>query len=278
MIKLIAIDLDGTLLNDKKQISERNKQALAQAKSMGVKIVICTGRPLRAIEGFLEELNLLESGDYSITFNGGLVQKNDTGEIIEQTVMEQNDIRTLHQVAEKMDLPLDVLSEGTVLQFPTSQTNPSIYSQLNKLLDFQPAVMKELNDSTIYNKAVIAIDQEILDPKIAEIPKIYYDQYEIIKTRNNLLEFMPKGITKGYGISLLAKDLGIERHEIMGIGDEENDLPMIEYVGMGVAMANAIPLVRDAADYVTATNEEDGVAQAIEQFVLHEKEGFDGIL
>ncbi|MGM0123014.1 hypothetical protein IGI37_000380 [Enterococcus sp. AZ194] len=268
MIKMIAIDLDGTLLNDAKQISEKNKQVLAEAKALGVKIVICTGRPLKAIEGFLEELNLLEPGDYSITFNGGLVQKNDTGEIMEQTVMAPSDVHRLHQLSVDLDMPLDVLSEGNVLQLPTSKNHPSIYSQLNKLLNFQPITLEEIDGSTIYNKVVVALDQDILDPKISDIPKAYYEDYEIIKTRSNLLEFMPKGITKGYGISLLAKDLGIQREEIMGIGDEENDLPMIEYVGVGVAMANAVEQVRKAADYVTASNEEDGVAQAIEQFVL----------
>ncbi|KAF1297908.1 haloacid dehalogenase [Enterococcus sp. JM4C] len=269
MIKMIAIDLDGTLLNDQKQISERNKQVLAKAKAAGVKIVICTGRPLKAIEGFLNELNLLEPGDYSITFNGGLVQKNDTGEIMEQTVMEPSDVQKLHQLALDLDIPLDVLSEGLVLQLPTSPANKSIYSQLNKLLDFKASTLAEIDGSAIYNKVVVALDQVMLDAKIAEIPAAYYEDYEVIKTRSNLLEFMPKGITKGYGISLLAKDLGIEREEIMGIGDEENDLPMIEYVGMGVAMANAVEKVHAAADYVTASNQEDGVAQAIEQFVLN---------
>ena len=94
-----------------------------------------------------------------------------------------------------------------------------------------------------------------------------------MKTRNNLLEFMPKGITKAYGISLLAKDLGIRAEEIMTLGDEENDLPMIEYAGLGVAMANAIPLVKEAADVVTDTNDQDGVAKAVEKYILTPLEG-----
>ena len=86
MIKLVAIDLDGTLLNEQKLISDENKQALAQAKQQGVKIVLCTGRPLAAMAHYLQELGLVDEGDYSITFNGGLVQKNDTGEIMEKKV------------------------------------------------------------------------------------------------------------------------------------------------------------------------------------------------
>ena len=118
------------------------------------------------------------------------------------------------------------------------------------------------------NKAVIAYPQAELDPKIKEIPAEFHERYEIIKTRSMLLEFMPKGVTKAYGISLLAKDLGLEPAEIMAIGDEENDLPMIEYAGMGVAMANAVPFVKEAANYVTSSNLEHGVAKVIEKFVL----------
>ena len=254
MIKLIAIDLDGTLLNDKKEVTPRNKEVLARAKAQGVKIVICTGRPLRAIRPYLEELSLKEPGDYSITFNGGLVQKNETGEII--------------SVAEDLNLPLDVVSEEIVLSLPTSAAHPSIYGSLNPLLDCRPFAVADLDESMLYNKAVIAYHQEVLDPKIPEISSEIREKYEIIKSRNNLLEFMPKGITKAYGISLLAQDLGIKQEEVMAIGDEENDLPMIRYAGIGVAMANAVPIIKEAADVVTVSNQEDGVAAVIEEYVL----------
>ncbi|PQF20894.1 Cof-type HAD-IIB family hydrolase [Enterococcus mundtii] len=268
MIKLIAIDLDGTLLNEEKKISSENKQALAEAKAQGVKIVLCTGRPLAAMAHYLQELGLVEEGDYSITFNGGLVQKNDTGEIIEKKAMSVSDIHRLYALAQELDLPLDVLSDNVVLQLPSAPQKQSLYNVLNNLLQFQPAVLADITDEFVLNKAVIAYEQEELDAKIKEIPSAYYDSYEIIKTRNVLLEFMPKGVTKAYGISLLAKDLGLERSEIMAIGDEENDLPMIEYAGLGVAMENAVPFVKEAADHVTASNIEHGVAKAIQQFVL----------
>lgn len=268
MIKMVAIDLDGTLLNEAKEISTRNQAAIAAAKAQGVKIVICTGRPIRAIDPFLETLDLLNPGDYSITFNGGLVQKNDTEEIIEKSALTKENIHELYQLATDLDLPLDVVSDGTVLQMPTSEMHASLYDALNKLLNFQDSQLSVIDGSRIYNKAVIAFEQAFLDQQIAAIPREYYATYEIIKTRDTLLEFMPKGVTKAYGLSLLARDLGILPEEIMGIGDEENDLPMVEYAGIGVAMANAVPMVKAAANYVTASNEADGVAQAIEKFIL----------
>lgn len=273
MIKLIAIDLDGTLLDSKKAISERNKQALLKAKAAGVKVVICTGRPLAAIEVYLEELQLRDAGDYSITFNGGLVQKNDTGEIIEKALMPLADIHELYQLATDLNVPLDVLSDGLVLQLPASAEHRSIYGTLNNLLTFEASELHELAQDRIYNKAVVAIDEHYLDERITQIPSRFYERFEIIKTRNNLLEFMPKGITKAYGISLLAKDLAIDVTEIMTLGDEENDLPMIQYAGLGVAMENAVPLVKAAADVITATNDQDGVAKAVEKYVLQPLEG-----
>ena len=273
MIKLVAIDLDGTLLNSQKEISLRNKQALMAAKQAGVKVVICTGRPLAAIGPYLEELGLQEEGDYSITFNGGLVQKNDTGAIIEKTLMPLEAIHELYQLATTLNMPFDVLSDEVVMKLPSAPNYPSIYSSLNKLLTFESYKLEELTPNRIYNKVVVAIDEAYLNERIKEIPASFYERFEIIKTRNNLLEFMPKGITKAYGISLLAKDLGIRAEEIMTLGDEENDLPMIEYAGLGVAMANAIPLVKEAADVVTDTNDQDGVAKAVEKYILTPLEG-----
>lgn len=268
MIKLIAIDLDGTLLTDAKTISERNKTVLQQAKAAGVKIVICTGRPLKAIEAFLVELDLLHPGDYSITFNGGLVQKNDTGEIMEKAAMAVADIQSLYDLGKELQLPIDVVSGEKVFRLPSTKAHPSIYQELNPAMTYFDVELTDITDQYLYNKAVVANEAGYLDQQIQLIPQDYRDRFEIIKSRSNLLEFMPKGVTKAYGISLLAKDLGITQAEVMALGDEENDLPMIAYAGIGVAMANAVPVVKAAANVVTSSNEADGVAEAVEKYVL----------
>lgn len=267
MIKLVAIDLDGTLLSGDKTISEKNQTVLAQAKAQGIKIVLCTGRPLTAITPFLDGLHLREAGDYSITFNGGLVQRNNTGEIVRKHTLTLADVQTLLAVAKDLQMPMDVLSDEVVLSFATS-TYQTIYPQLNPLLTFVATQEKELSTQRLYNKAVVAYHQEKLAEWIPAIPTAIKEQFEVIKTRSNLLEFMPKGVTKASGIALLAEELGLVPAEIMAIGDEENDLSMIEYAGIGVAMANATAEVKRVADVVTTSNEEDGVAQAILNYVL----------
>ncbi len=268
MIKLVAIDLDGTLLNNQKEISPRNHAAIAKAKAQGIKVVICTGRPLEAIHPFLAQLNLEEPGDYSITFNGGFVQKNDTGEILEKKVLTSEQVEELITLAQTIDMPLDLLSGGNVYTLPTSAQHLSLYPEINPLLTHIPTPLADLDWQRPYNKAVIGYEQQFLDQKMTEIPAVFKEMYEVIKSRAVLLEFMPKGVTKAYGLSLLAKDLGLQPTEIMSIGDEENDLPMIEYAGIGVAMANAVDPVKAVANVITASNEEDGVAQVIEKYLL----------
>lgn len=267
MIKLVAIDLDGTLLNEQKQISAANRQALLKAKALGVKIVITTGRPLAAIQPYLAELQLLEAGDYSITFNGGLVQKNDTGEILSRKALSTPELLELAQLAESLDLPLDILSNQLVYQLATSKRE-SLYPSMHKTLSFEAKALNALADDEVYNKAVIAYDGPVLDQQIKQIPEVLKGKYEIAKSRENLLEFLPKGVDKAAGLDFLGSYLKIDAKEMMAIGDEANDLPMIAYAKYGVAMANAVPAVKQAAAIITDSNEADGVCAVIENYIL----------
>jgi Cof subfamily protein (haloacid dehalogenase superfamily) len=266
MIKLIAIDLDGTLLNSKKEISAANKETLAKAKAAGVKVVICTGRPLKAIHHILDELNLEEPGDYAVTFNGGLVQKNDTGEVMAKSALKMADIAYLYETIHPLGLPMDVISDTVVFQLPSEHA--SLYKEANPFMDFYDGTVETLEQNRVYNKAISAVAATFLDEQIAKFPAEVRERFEVIKSRDMLLEFMPKGVTKAVGIDLLAKHLGITSEEVMTLGDEENDLPMIDYAGVGVAMGNAVPAIKAAANVETDTNDNDGVAKAVEKYVL----------
>lgn len=268
MIKLIAIDLDGTLLTNEKTISERNKTALMKAKEKGVKVVLCTGRPLVSVENYLQELDLLDAEDYSITYNGGLVQAN-TGEVLGKTAFTLAEVKDVIKLLKSLDLPTDILSGSSSLQIETSKNHPSIYQSINQFVTYFDKKEADLTEEILYNKVLSATEEEVLNNKIAKIPAAYYDRYEIFKSRPILLEFMPKGVTKAFGLSVLGKKLAIDASEMMTLGDEANDLSMIEYAGLGVAMENATEEVKSLANYITGTNQADGVAQAVEKFVLN---------
>lgn len=269
-IKLIALDLDGTLLTSDKKISPRNMAALQAARRQGVKVVLTTGRPLKAMEFFLTELGTNDQEDeYTITFNGGLVQKN-TGEILDKTVFSLDDVSRLFEETEQLGLPLDAISEGVVYQIQSDQE--SLYAQFNPALTFESIAFEDLSSQQTYNKCVTAFPQEPLDAAIAKISPELFDQYEIFKSRELLLEWSPKNVHKATGLDKLIAHLGLEASQVMACGDEANDLSMIEWAGLGVAMQNAVSVVKEAANVITPmTNDEDAVAWAIENYVLREE-------
>lgn len=267
-IKLIALDLDGTLLTSDKRISAENKKALQVARDKGVHVVLTTGRPLKAIEPFLEELDLLGEGNYSVTFNGGLVQEN-TGHVLDKMGFGLEEARTIRAVTQELGLPLALLFGGTVYTLPSEEK--SLYAVLSPLLDAVDIHDADLPDIT-YNKAVTAIDAAYLDERIPQIPKELHDQFEIFKSRDILLEWSPKGVHKANGLAKLIQHLGIDQSEVMACGDEENDLSMIEWAGLGVAMANACRELKEVAQVVLPlTNDEHGIAWAIEQYIVSEE-------
>ena len=268
-IKLIALDLDGTLLTTDKKLTERTKEVLKAARDRGIKVVLTTGRPLKAMDFFLHELGTDgQEDEYTITFNGGLVQKN-TGEILDKTVFSIDDVVRLYEETEKLGLPLDAISEGTVYQIQSDQE--SLYAKFNPALTFVPVAFEELSSQMTYNTCVTAFAQEPLDAAIQQISPELFDQYEIFKSRELLLEWSPKNVHKATGLAKLIKHLGIDQSQVMACGDEANDLSMIEWAGLGVAMQNAVPAVKEVANVVTPmTNDEEAVAWAIEEYVLKE--------
>ncbi|MGX7418463.1 sugar-phosphatase [Carnobacterium gallinarum] len=269
MIKLIAIDLDGTLLNEHKEITPATKKALTQAKNIGVKVVLCTGRPLLGMAHYLDELNLKEAGDYGITYNGGLVQRTNTGEVLSQKTLTKTQIKELYQLTQELQVPLNFIDLKQVYAPPYPENRDSLYGGIMKALPMVSTTIEELPEDLEYNKAVICIDQEILDEAIAKIPVEFTENYTMMKSRPVLLEVLNKEVDKGRGLAVLCELLDIHPDEVMALGDEENDMAMIEFAGLGVAMGNATDEVKAAAQFVTKSNLENGVAYAVEKFVLN---------
>lgn len=270
-IKLLALDLDGTLFNSKKEVSQSNKEALRLARERGVQVVITTGRPLKAIEHLLYDLDMVSEQDYSITFNGGLVQRN-TGEILDKSQFTRAEIEAIYEVLEALALPMDVLSDGDVYSL-ASQGNHSLYHTANPMLAFHElASLADIPHDIIYNKVVVVIEQDFLDQQIDQLPSQLYQDFEVFKSRDIILEIMPKGVHKAVGLDLLTQHLDLRASDVMAMGDEANDLTMLAWAGLGIAMQNATDSVKKTANAVTKlTNEESGVAEAIHTYILNEE-------
>lgn len=266
MYKLIAVDMDGTLLNENKEISNRCLKAIFELKDKGKHIVIATGRPLNGVMRYVEKLNLFDINDYVVAFNGALVQSTSTKEIIYNKPLSLEEYKDLYAVSQQLEVNVHALTYDSVL---TPKNNPYtiIESDINQIPIIEGSI-DEIDPSTIIVKVMFIDDPEKLDVAIPKLPTWVKEKYAIVRSTPYFLEFLDKSVNKGAGVSAIAQQLGIDREEIICVGDAGNDLDMIRYAGLGVAMGNAMDEVKSAADYITHSNEEDGVAFVIEKFML----------
>lgn len=267
-IKLVAIDLDGTLLNNKREITREVFEAIQEAKKAGVKIVITTGRPITGVKEILEELKLTDEGDYVITFNGALVQDVATKADIAKETLSYEDYLDIEFLARKLDVPMHASTKNGMY---TANRNIGKYTIYESQLVSSPVFYRtpeEMHNKEII-KTMMVDEPEILDEKIAQIPEHFFEKYNIAKSAAFYLEITPKTASKGLAVKQLVDELGLSIAETMAIGDEENDRSMLEAAGIAVVMENGNPSVKEIATYITKSNEENGVAHAIREWVLN---------
>lgn len=266
MYKLIAVDMDGTLLNEDKKISKRTYDVISRAKEIGKKVVLSTGRPLKGVMPYVEKLNLVDDDDYVITFNGALVQSTKDGNIILDLPLSYEDYLGLYKVSRELGVNVHALTDKSVL---TPKNNP--YTEIESNINSIPIIespVESIDPDTLIVKVMFIDKPELLDNAFANLPKWVLDKYTIVRSTPHFLEFLDLRVNKGIGVSAVAEKLGLSKEEVICVGDAGNDLAMIEYAGLGVAMGNATEEVKSVSDYITHTNEEDGVAHVIEKFML----------
>ncbi|MBU3091696.1 sugar-phosphatase [Clostridium sp. CF011] len=272
MYKLIALDMDGTLLNDKKQISQVNFDAIQQAKKNGIKVVLASGRPLVGFKRYLEELNLISEDNYAVAFNGALVQNTEGNRTIAKTTLTIEDYKYLYELSKELKVNIHALTENTVIS-PKDTKYTRNEAEMNHISNEVIAV-EDVGEGTTIVKVMFVDEPDIIDEVMQRIPEEVSDKYTIVRSAPFYLEFLHKSVNKGTGVAALAKELNIKQEEVICIGDAGNDIHMIKYAGLGVAMGNAFPEVKRAANFITKTNEQDGVAHIINKFILNGEEEF----
>ncbi len=267
-IKLIAIDMDGTLLNPQHDITPGVKQALLAAKDLGVRIVLATGRPFVGVQRYLRELGLDQPGQFCITNNGALVQQADSGECVAEVTLNMDDYRYVEQLARELGVHFQALTK-TDLYTPNKDISPyTVHESSTTGIPLHYRAVNEMVPDAVFPKLMMIDPPERLDVAITRLPPEAHQRYTIVKSSPYYLEILDNRVNKGAGVRALAEKLGLSREEVMAIGDQENDLAMLEYAGTGVAMGNGIDKVKAAAQFVTKPNTEDGVAHAVNTFVL----------
>lgn len=266
MYKLIAIDMDGTLLSKDRTISKANYDAIQNAKSKGVKVVLATGRPIKGILEYLKQLKLLSKDEYAVTYNGALVQNTDHSEIIAKKPLSMADNLYLYNLSKKLQVNIHSLTLDCCIT-PKKNKYSELEAELNSI-PLKEVNFKALDYNTTIVKTMFIDDEKILDRVIKNLPEEVYEKFTVVRSAPYFLEFLDKSSNKGVGVHLLAENLGIKREEVICIGDAGNDIHMVEYAGLGVAMENAFDELKNVADYITTSNEEDGVAHVINKFIL----------
>ncbi|MDK6233073.1 Cof-type HAD-IIB family hydrolase [Aerococcus sp. UMB10185] len=268
MKALVAIDLDGTLLNPDKEVSAANRQAIQAALAAGVEIVICTGRPLAAIEAILQKVGLDSADHYSVTYNGGLVVANRGQEVLFEETLTMEDLASIYPVLHDLGLPLEAVSRNRVYQLPYPTDYPGHYGDARDFLPTEKVSLADLDGDLTFPKLVVATEPDHLDAQIPKLPQDFYQDYSLIHSVPEELEFMAQGIDKGKALGILADRLGYSKDQVYAIGDERNDAAMFAYAGTGIAMANSHPDILAQADLITRSNSQDGVAYALREFIL----------
>ena len=276
MIKLIAIDMDGTLLNGKKHIDKVQKEAIHEAIEAGIKIVLCTGRPLYGILPFYEELGLseLDSEGYVILNNGCSIHKTKDWKLIDQVNFTSDDIDYLYKFSEGYDINFTLVNDYYYFNIDDRKPTDELITDAGFVFsDITNISLKEAkNGKHKIIKIMFLGNPNIMANFQKENESILKDKYSSVLSQPYIYEILPKGNNKGTGLKKLAKKLGIKQEEIMAIGDGNNDIEMFEYAHYSVAMENGTKPARKAAKYQTDSNENNGVAKAIRKYALNYSE------
>ena len=268
--KLLVLDVDGTLLNDEREISKRTLAALLKVQQMGVRIVLASGRPTYGLMPLAKTLELGNNGGFVLSYNGCQIIKAQNGEILFERRINPEMLPYLEKKARKNGFAIFTYHDDTLIT--DSPDNEYIKNEalLNNLkiiredefstaIDFAPCKCMLVSDK---EKALIGLEQH-WEKRLA-------GTLDAFRSEPYFLEVVPCGVNKANTLGALLEHLGVTREEVIAVGDGVCDVTMLQLAGMGVAMGHSQDSVKVCADYVTASNEEDGVALAVEKLILAE--------
>lgn len=264
MIKLIAIDVDGTLLNRKHEISEENKKWIKIATQKGAILTLASGRPINGLFDVFKQLEIDPKNHYLMGFNGAVIaQAIDHAILFERTI----DLEVAKSILKHLEqFPVTpILSRKHELIV----SNPNGYNVQDeaKMNAMELKIVDNLADYIDYqpNKILVSADPSVIDQYRDAMQAPFIDRVDFVKSASFYLEIIVKDTHKGSSLEYLAHKLNIRQEDVMAIGDNYNDLSMIEYAGLGVAMGQADAFIKDKAQFISLTNDENGVAHALKQ-------------
>lgn len=266
-IKLVAIDLDDTLLNSGLQISPQCKAAIHQVKEKGVIVTLATGRMFVSALPYARQLESVRDIPI-ITYQGALVKCSNSGDVFYYRPLPKDKAVEIMQYFKKSKVHFQAYFNDQLCMESLTEEG----EEYSHLAGVEPVIIKDLIGEASRQEsckilAVIENEKLLLDMEM-ELRGIYTRELNITRSKPYYLEVMDARANKGDALKVIAEHYGIDRKEVLAIGDSYNDMAMIEWAGIGVAMGNARKSVNETADYITASNEEEGVAEALHRFIL----------
>lgn len=270
-VKMIALDMDGTLLNPQHEITDAVKSAIEEAKAKGILVVLASGRPYIGMQSYIAELGLNTAGQYCISYNGGLVQLAESGQPIFETTLGMSDYHYFAQLAQRLGIHFQALDKQHLYTPNKDISRYTVHESEITGIPLRYRAVEEMDPNARFPKLMMVDEPDLLDNAIRQLPAALFEQYTLVKSSNHFLEILDKSVSKGNSVQRLAEKLGIRAEDVLAVGDHENDLTMLAWAGYGVAMGNAIDAVKQQAKYSTTSNREDGVAKAIHQWALSDE-------
>lgn len=266
-IKLVALDIDDTLLNSHGEVLVSTKQAIKTALDREIKIVLCSGRPLAGVKSYLDQLAISGNDQYVVTYNGAVACTAD-GEVLTKELLDNDQYRRLTTFGKQHQVPFNVLDEHSVIY--TADRNIDFVTVVQAwenqagILVRQP---DELPNDFQITKGAFVGNPAKLDQIQPLVEQTFGHEMYIVRAGKQFLELMNPKVNKGQALKELTQQIGISPAEVMVIGDERNDLTMFEFAGLAVCMGNGSAEAKAQADFVTSTNDDNGIALAFNKFI-----------
>lgn len=268
--KLLVLDVDGTLLNNEKEISKRTLASLLKVQQMGIRIALASGRPTYGLMPLAKILELGNYGGFIVSYNGCQIINAQNGEILFERRINPEMLPYLEKKAHKNSFAIFTYHDDTLLTDSPNNEHIRTEAKLNNL-----KIIKEEDFSIAIDFApckcmLVSDDEEALTGLEEHWKRRLNGTLDVFRSEPYFLEVVPCGIDKANTLGALLSHLNITREEVIAIGDGVCDVNMLQIAGLGIAMGHSQDSVKVCADYVTASNEEDGVAQAVEKMILAE--------
>ena len=253
--QILVLDLDGTLTNSRKEITPPTLKALIEIQEAGKKVVLASGRPTYGVVPLARQLHLERYGSYILSFNGARITDCRTGQFIYNKTLPQDVIPDIYRIASNYLVDILAYEDGQLL----SGFTPTKYSELESRINHLPIVQ--------IDKFLLTGEPDSIAAAKEEMSTHFHGYIDVYCSDPFFLEIVPKNVDKAASLLKLLTSIGLTADEMICCGDGYNDLTMIETAGLGVAMENAQPLVREKADFITKSNDDDGVLYVIDQFM-----------